>query len=144
MAESPGVGGGTGLAYDRAMVRWAGVGSVVIVAMIVVLSRLDAVPQASDAPLRQGPASSPAGDTAPPAAPGSGIDRSVIIEHQVIEVPTPTPTARPRLRAVSPARRASAGSGRDLPVQIASRARRILVGDGRYRPEPFPRPASIR
>lgn len=142
MAESPGVGCGTGLAYDGEMVRWAGVGSVVILAMIVVLSRFDAVPQASDAPLRQGPASSPAGDTAPPAAPGSRIDQSVIIEHQVIEVPPPTP--RPRLRAVSPPRRASAGSGRDLPVQIASRARRILVGDGRYRPEPFPRPASLR
>lgn len=122
------------------MVRWAGLGSVAVVAVIVVLSRLDAVPMAADIPVGPASAASPA-RTASPAAPEARPE--VRIEHQVIEVPTPAAPA-PILRAVAPARSVSARAGREGSAPFVSRARRVLVGDGRYRPEPFPRPASPR
>jgi hypothetical protein len=116
---------------------------VVVVAIIVVLSHLDAGPLASDSSLGESPGPRPAGDLAPPAASDGPIGSQVIIEHQMIEVPMPAPPPT-ILRAVRPARSTSASASpharRDPPGPFVVRARRVLVGDGRYRPEPVPRP----
>jgi hypothetical protein len=70
-----------------------------------------------------------------PAAP------SVRLQHEYIRV---TPPARP-----APSRRALPARTAPLEPRKASstpafveRARRALLGDGRHRPEPFPRPAA--
>jgi hypothetical protein len=69
---------------------------------------------------------------------------SVTLQHQLIQVepvapvaPTTRPKPAPRLRQDLPPTRRASG-----PVQqesLGGRARRVLVGDGRFRPEPFPR-----
>ena len=64
----------------------------------------------------------------------------VRIEHQLIRVAEPLPVPR---RATSPA--VNRLSSVRKPEQIRQdgfvvRAGRLIVGNGRYRPEPFPRP----
>ena len=90
------------------------------------------------------PASSPRVDPTavrPVAAPVSGPESagpSVRIEHELVRLPKPRPqrVTRPtqwrstRLAAAEPA---------DPQAPLFVRARRAFVGDGRYKPEPFPR-----
>lgn len=90
------------------------------------------------------PASSPRVDRtvvpqmgAPVAQPES-VAPSVRIEHELVRLPKPRPHSinRPaqwrstRLAAAEPA---------DPQAPLLVRARRAFVGDGRYKPEPFPR-----
>jgi hypothetical protein len=81
-------------------------------------------------------AESPVGAAAlPPIAP-------VTIERQLIRVPARpmvTKPSKPRvaeghLRAANPRERTAPAKG------LVVRASRLLLGDGRHRPEPFPRP----
>lgn len=83
-------------------------------------------------------AESPAA-AAPPPSPGI-----VHVEHELILVPARkaeprrlpvrTATTRQAWRKPSPVPTSPPSDG------IRARAGRILIGDGRYRPEPFPRP----
>jgi hypothetical protein len=70
----------------------------------------------------------------------------VILQHQLIEVapagpmepePMKRPKPEPRLRHTVPATRLASGPVRQESLGV--RARRAFLGDGRYRPEPFPR-----
>ena len=64
---------------------------------------------------------------------------SVIIQHQLIQIePAPKPKPVPRVRRAVPSTRMAYDPllRRD---NLASRARRVVLGDGRFRPEPFPR-----
>jgi hypothetical protein len=83
----------------------------------------------------------------PPSASTEAIDSpldaaasdSVRIEHELIGVRAPKrPKVRaPRLSPLPAVRQAQTGSR-----NVVARASRVLVGNGRYRPEPFPRPGS--
>lgn len=68
---------------------------------------------------------------------------SVRVQHEYIQAspapmapPSPSRRARPSRTAPLEPRKASSSP------QFVERARRAILGDGRYRPEPFPRPAS--
>ena len=65
-------------------------------------------------------------------------DRAVRVEHEFITVAEASSEAAPpagaAVRAVQPVRRE-----RVEPRTLAQKTRRALLGDGRYRPEPFPR-----
>ena len=74
-----------------------------------------------------------------PAAAPRAPQPSVTIQHQLIQIePSPTPRPAPRVRRVVPPTRLAYQPllRRDT---LASRARRVVLGDGRFRPEPFPR-----
>jgi hypothetical protein len=81
---------------------------------------------------------------APISAHQSPVD-TVQVEHEVIHV-TPSqnrvPPAPARISRSASVRVAAARKPADRPAPqgIVSRARRALLGDGRYRPDPFPRP----
>ena len=83
-------------------------------------------------------AESPVGAAAPSVSP------AIRIEHQLVEAlerPGHT-TAEPRRRQRLPPRPSTlqfAVRSAESPG-LAARAGRILFGDGRFRPEPFPRP----
>ncbi len=66
------------------------------------------------------------------------------IEHQLIQVAeSPTPRRRPPTVAVSrvaSVRKPAQRSRQETQETLVVRAGRLLMGDGRYRPEPFPRP----
>lgn len=68
-------------------------------------------------------------------------ERDVRVEHELIAVAEPSPpapAARPNpVRAVPPAARARAE--RADATTSPGKVRRAFLGDGRYRPEPFPR-----
>jgi len=84
-------------------------------------------PSPTDAPNRS------AAPSEPPA---------VQIEHQLIRIaPAPSPQ-RPRPRLLHAVNRLAVARppSAQRPDSFALRAGRLLVGDGRYRPEPFPRP----
>ena len=70
----------------------------------------------------------------PPVSPALPAIR---LEHQLIEVPAAAPRPPVRRRVEGPQVKLAAGSGGD--ADLITRARRAFVGDGRYRPEPFPR-----
>jgi hypothetical protein len=81
----------------------------------------------------------PAAQVTLPAAAPRAPQPSVIIQHQLIQIePTPTPRPVPRVRRAVPSTRLAYEPllRRD---NLASRARRVVLGDGRFRPEPFPR-----
>ena len=64
---------------------------------------------------------------------------SVTVQHQLIQInPAPRPKPAPRVRRAVPSTRLAYGPllRRD---NLAVRARRVVLGDGRFRPEPFPR-----
>lgn len=84
------------------------------------------------------PAIAPISAQQPPA------DR-VRIEHELLRVVPLIGSRPPRpARASRPAAVKVAGAqGEDIrsqPRGLVGRARRVLFGDGRYRPEPFPKP----
>ena len=80
------------------------------------------------------PAVSPAADV---AATEPAAEPAVRVQHELIEVavtrPLPRPPAPPRARS-RPVR--SARLREEAPPLV----RRLLVGDGQFKPEPFPRP----
>lgn len=65
----------------------------------------------------------------------------VRIEHQLIRISPPAP-ARSRPRVSSTVNRLANMKPRQVPRadSFVARAGRLLMGEGRYRPEPFPRP----
>jgi hypothetical protein len=85
--------------------------------------------------------------TAPAVGTPAAHTDAVQVDHEFVVVqPTPVRAPQPRARPVAAARpaRSPGGEPRDAAESpgLATRAGRMLVGDGRYRPEPFPRPAS--
>ncbi|MGH9307814.1 MAG: hypothetical protein ACRD1U_00475 [Vicinamibacterales bacterium] len=117
------------------MNRWVGALAIVMVILVSVFGRDGEAPAAQ----QQKEARPSVGDASriPSHDVGhSDIADSVRLSHELIEVRIPT-RATPRPRAVAPPRSPRAESRRPRFVE---RARRVLVGDGRYRPEPFPRP----
>jgi hypothetical protein len=110
--------------------------------MAVVIGGLSFLfPRSSEAPSAQQVSDKPAAQSdvkesqePPPDTP------SVRVEHRLIQiVPQPAPIFRPRPAAPAANRRAE--TRKPESDHLVARARRALVGDGRYRPEPFPRPA---
>lgn len=81
---------------------------------------------------------------APIAAQQSAFD-SVRVESELIHVISPrddAPAQRPRTNRAVPVKLAAVQKPvtRTPSHGVVDRARRMLLGDGRYRPEPFPRP----
>jgi hypothetical protein len=74
----------------------------------------------------------------PTAALRSVPSPSVTLQHQLIQIePLRRQKPAPRMRrTLPPTRLAYATLTR--PGTIAARARRVVLGDGRFRPEPFP------
>jgi hypothetical protein len=68
---------------------------------------------------------------------------AVRIEHELVRLPKPRPQRINRPAQWRSTRLATAEPA-DAPAPLLVRARRALVGSGRYKPEPFPRldPAS--
>jgi hypothetical protein len=66
-----------------------------------------------------------------------GADPSVRIEHELVRLPKPQPQRinRPQWRST----RLAAAEPTDPRAPLIVRARRAFTGDGRYKPEPFPR-----
>ena len=69
--------------------------------------------------------------------------QSVRVEHEFITVADTVTAAEQTDRVMPPARLHSASFSRRPPLApsprtFAQKARRALLGDGRYRPEPFP------
>jgi hypothetical protein len=92
--------------------------------------------------LRQPVSETPGEKTANPATPEPPIAKptaSVRVEHEFVTLQvTPAPFA------TSPAAGRATAFRRDpfkplMKVTAAEKARRAFLGDGRYRPEPFPR-----
>ena len=85
-------------------------------------------------------AESPVGAATAAMAPAQAA--AVTVEHELVRVSAARSRApAPRRRPTPAAVRLTAGPGRPLkPAGFALRAGRALMGDGRYRPEPFPRP----
>jgi hypothetical protein len=67
---------------------------------------------------------------------------SVRIEHRFVEVASRPAPLRTRSAAVVHAVNSRAGAPQGASQRFISRASRALLGDGRYRPQPFPRPAA--
>jgi len=75
-----------------------------------------------------------------PGAPAAPLP-SVTLQHQLIQIqppPPPKPTLRQR-RHFLPSTRLASAPGTPRPDTLVARARRAVMGDGRFRPEPFPR-----
>ena len=83
------------------------------------------------------PAQSGQRSVAKPAAPAVTLP-SVTVEHQLIQVEPPRPKPAPRIRRVHPSTRLAAAPI-DRRAALVVRAGRAFMGDGRFRPEPFPR-----
>jgi hypothetical protein len=80
--------------------------------------------------------------TAPIAAQHAPND-TVKVKEEIIYAPaSPATVIRPSARPSPSSSVKSAATRRpaDRPKGFVERARRTLLGDGRYRPEPFPRP----
>jgi len=95
-------------------------------------------------PLGNRPAPAPAKTSAAPAAPVI-VAPSVRIEHELVRLPQPQaqPPAQPKptprvSRPWRSTRMAHATQPESRP-RLLVRASRAFVGDGRFRPEPFPR-----
>ena len=90
------------------------------------------------------PASAPRVDLTPvppvvaPRTAPEAADPSVRVEHELVRLPRPRPQQINRPVQWRSARLAAAESSDSRPTLIL-RARRAFVGDGRYKPEPFPR-----
>ena len=66
---------------------------------------------------------------------------NVTLEHQLIHVPAAhVKKMPPRPRVSQATRLALRSSAPQRQESLVSRAGRMLLGDGRYRPDPFPRP----
>jgi hypothetical protein len=82
--------------------------------------------------------------TPQPAEPDRRTTNSVRVERELIHVPPPrrdAPVSRADLHRPNAVKFAAVrGPAARPPNSVIGRARRMLLGDGRYRPEPFPRP----
>jgi hypothetical protein len=116
------------------MNRWIGMLVVGMAGLLVFSARTGHAPPALLASPDSPPASS--GANAPLDAAASD---SVRIEYELIGVRAPRqPKVRShRLGPLPAVQKAEAGTG---SKRFVARASRVLIGDGRYRPEPFPRP----
>jgi hypothetical protein len=73
----------------------------------------------------------------PPQTPPETAGPSVRIEHELVRLPKPRPRiSRPAQWRSS---RLATTEPPDSRAPLIVRARRAFVGDGRYKPEPFPR-----
>ncbi len=100
--------------------------------MVVALAALIMYPPPAQVGVGDPQTAAPAGKA--PPAPKS----SVTVEHELIQVePMPRPKPAPRLRRPLPSTRLAYGAPRQ--ETLVTRARRKFLGDGRFRPEPFPR-----
>lgn len=75
---------------------------------------------------------------------GPAPDRQVRVKHELVTAIVPTVTARSESRAptaprVHTERPALRRAMRDSAPNLLQKAGRAIVGDGTYRPEPFPR-----
>jgi hypothetical protein len=89
------------------------------------------------------PASSPRSDSTavrPVVAPqpSETAGPSVRVEHELVQLPKPRPQ-RINRPAQWRSSRLAAAEPPDSRAPLLVRARRAFVGDGRYKPEPFPR-----
>jgi hypothetical protein len=101
--------------------------------IIVALAALTMYPPPAQVGVRDPQAALPATKLPPAPKP------SVTVEHQLIQVePVRRPKPAPRLRRALPTTRMAYGPLRQED-SLAGRARRAVLGDGRFRPEPFPR-----
>ena len=101
--------------------------------LIVALAALTVYPPPAQVGVRD-----PQAATAPASKAPQPPKASVTLEHQLIQVePMRPPKPAPRLRRPLPSTRLAYGA----PHQetLVTRARRKFFGDGRFRPEPFPR-----
>lgn len=117
------------------MNRWIGALAIVMVILVGISGRDGETPAAQ----QQREARQAVGDASGIPSPDAGnadIADSVRLRHELIEIRIPA-RATPGPRAATPPRSPRAEVRRPHFVE---RARRVLVGDGRYRPEPFPRP----
>jgi hypothetical protein len=64
---------------------------------------------------------------------------AIKLEHRIIEVQPPKAVNRPPRRRVAPVATRLASLQAPGAGTLVARARRAVIGDGRYRPEPFPR-----
>jgi hypothetical protein len=110
--------------------------AAVIGGLLFLLPRESEAPSAQQASAKPGAQTEVTESLEPPAEAAS----SVRVEHQLIQI-VPPPAPAVRARPVAPASNRRADSRKPAPDHLVVRARRALVGDGRYRPEPFPRPA---
>ena len=74
----------------------------------------------------------------PIAQPTTSPDR-VEVQQQIVKAVEATPVRRAERPAATIARRAVLKQNPAGPITFMQRAARTLVGDGRHRPEPFPR-----
>jgi hypothetical protein len=119
------------------MKRWLAGAAVVLVVLAGAFAR------DTEAPAAQQQSPEPGAAVRAAETVGTGEPRfgdSVQLRHEIIEIKVPARAAPRQQRsgkAVAPAPRAESRRPR-----FVERARRALVGDGRYRPEPFPRPGT--
>jgi hypothetical protein len=118
----------------RIMNRWLGALFLTIGGLLFLF------PRASEAPAAQQPGGKPASQVPGQNPEPAREAPSVRLEHELVEV-VPLAASPPAARAVVHAvdKRAKRST---QPEHFVARARRALMGDGRYRPEPFPRPAT--
>ena len=67
------------------------------------------------------------------------VGPSVRVEHELVRLPKPRPQQRINRPAQWRSTRLAAAEPSEARPALIVRARRALVGDGRYKPEPFPR-----
>jgi hypothetical protein len=121
------------------MSRWTGVFAFAFTVAVFVLSKHGEAPAA-----RQSSDSTEESSLAvvePPAHRTQGTSPApdfVRVHHELIKV---APPAGPR-RPVRPAPRSPSVRDPERQPPFVERARRAFMGDGRYRPEPFPRPGT--
>ena len=71
----------------------------------------------------------------------NGAPAEIRIEHQLIHViEPPAPPRRPAAAAVNRLASVTKPVQRARQDTLVVKASRLIMGDGRYRPEPFPRP----
>jgi hypothetical protein len=83
----------------------------------------------------------PARTESPVQAVVSGAPADVRIEHQLIRVVETAAPRRPTAPPVSRLAVARKPLQRARDAALVVKAGRLIMGDGKYRPEPFPRPA---
>ena len=103
---------------------------------VVALAALTMYPPSAQVGVRDPQPPPPAATHAPSSKP------SVTLQHQLIQIDpgetTKRPKPAPRLKRVPPPTRLAYYERPQQP-SLGARARRVVFGDGRFRPEPFPR-----
>jgi hypothetical protein len=129
------------------MGRWIGVFALAMTGFFMLFSRHGEAPvaqQAVDAPPRPASAGTEPGNGESAVSEPQSLDDtgdSVRIQHEVIRVTPPRqPASPPASPDVRRAFRSASVSPTTREPRFVERARRVLMGDGRYRPEPFPKP----